>query len=105
VTRTPAQRWWMPSIGARLSITLGSRFSVAASKSRYWVPIWPHTGIARLIARMNALLNERLYDRAYVERYTTGNRVSSSIRHGTPPQRIGNIITHFNRMPRMAEFQ
>jgi thiosulfate reductase/polysulfide reductase chain A len=53
-------------------ITVDPRFSVAASKSRYWLPIKPGTDIALLLAWMNVLINEDLYDRDYVERYTTG---------------------------------
>jgi thiosulfate reductase/polysulfide reductase chain A len=53
-------------------ITVDPRFSVAASKSRYWLPIRPGTDIALLLAWMNVLINEGRYDREYVERYTQG---------------------------------
>ena len=48
-------------------ITVDPRFSVAAGKSRYWLPIRPGTDIALLLAWMNVLINEGLYDRDYVE--------------------------------------
>jgi thiosulfate reductase/polysulfide reductase chain A len=57
--------------GATL-ITVDPRFSVAAGKSRYWLPIRPGTDVALLLAWMNVLINEGLYDRDYVARYTTG---------------------------------
>ena len=57
--------------GATL-ITVDPRFSVAASKSRHWLPIKPGTDIALLLAWMNVLINEGLYDRDYVARYCSG---------------------------------
>jgi len=53
-------------------ITVDPRFSVAAGKSRYWLPIRPGTDIALLLAWMNVLINEDLYDKDYVARYATG---------------------------------
>ncbi|MEA3412936.1 MAG: molybdopterin-dependent oxidoreductase [Pseudomonadota bacterium] len=53
-------------------ITVDPRFSVAAGKSRYWLPIKPGTDIALLLAWMNVLINEGLYDKDYVERHTIG---------------------------------
>jgi thiosulfate reductase/polysulfide reductase chain A len=53
-------------------ITVDPRFSVAAGKSDYWLPIRPGTDLALLLAWMNVLINEGLYDREYVARYTTG---------------------------------
>ena len=63
-------------------ITVDPRFSVAASKSRYWLPIQPGTDIALLLAWMNVLINEGLYDRAYVRRHTTG--FDQLVRHVQP---------------------
>ena len=57
--------------GATL-ITVDPRFSVAASKSKHWLPIKPGTDIALLLAWMNVLINEGLYDRDYVARYCNG---------------------------------
>ena len=53
-------------------ITVDPRFSVAASKSQYWLPIRPGTDIALLLAWMNVLINEELYDREYIQNYATG---------------------------------
>ncbi len=57
--------------GASL-ITVDPRFSVAAGKSKYWLPIQAGTDLALLLAWMNVLINEGLYDRDYVARHTTG---------------------------------
>jgi thiosulfate reductase/polysulfide reductase chain A len=57
--------------GATL-ITVDPRFSVAASKSKHWLPIKPGTDMALLLAWMNVLINEALYDRDYVARYCSG---------------------------------
>ncbi|MDJ0833474.1 MAG: molybdopterin-dependent oxidoreductase [Gammaproteobacteria bacterium] len=53
-------------------ITVDPRFSVAASKSKHWLPIKPGTDMALLLAWINVLINEGLYDRDYVARYTQG---------------------------------
>jgi thiosulfate reductase/polysulfide reductase chain A len=53
-------------------ITVDPRFSVAASKSKHWLPIRPGTDIALLLAWMNVLINEGLYDKDYINRYATG---------------------------------
>ena len=57
--------------GAAL-IVVDPRFSVAASKARYWLPIKPGTDTALLLAWMNVIIEEKLYDTDYVEKYTTG---------------------------------
>ena len=64
---------WVQALdkGATL-ITVDPRFSVAASKSDYWLPIKPGTDIALLLAWMNVLINEDLYDHDYVARYCSG---------------------------------
>ncbi len=53
-------------------ITVDPRFSVVASKSRYWLPIKPGTDLALLLAWMHVLIDEELYDRDYIQRYATG---------------------------------
>ncbi len=53
-------------------ITVDPRFSVAAGKSKYWLPIRPGTDIALLLAWMHVIINEGRYDKDYVERYTVG---------------------------------
>ncbi|HEX9306974.1 MAG TPA: molybdopterin-dependent oxidoreductase [Anaeromyxobacter sp.] len=53
-------------------VVVDPRFSVAAGKARYWLPIKPGTDLALLLAWMNVLVEEKLYDAEYVARYTEG---------------------------------
>lgn len=53
-------------------ITVDPRFSVAAGKSKYWLPIRPGTDIALLLAWINVILGERLYDHDFVANNTIG---------------------------------
>jgi thiosulfate reductase/polysulfide reductase chain A len=66
-------------------ITVDPRFSVPASKSKYWLPIKPGTDMALLLAWMNVLITEELYDKDYVERYTVGfDQLARHVRDYTP---------------------
>lgn len=47
-------------------ITVDPRFSIIASKSKYWLPIKPGTDTALLLAWANVLITEELYDKAFV---------------------------------------
>ena len=53
-------------------VVVDPRFSTAAGKARYWLPIKPGTDIALLLAWMNVIITEKIYDRDYVEQYTEG---------------------------------
>jgi len=53
-------------------IVVDPRFSVAASKARYYLPIKPGTDIALLLAWMNVIVNEKLYDKEYIDKYGFG---------------------------------
>ena len=53
-------------------IAVDPRFSTAAGKAKYWLPIRPGTDLALLLAWMHVIVNEELYDRAYVEAHATG---------------------------------
>jgi thiosulfate reductase/polysulfide reductase chain A len=53
-------------------ITVDPRFSTAASKSKYWLPIKPATDMALLLAWIHVLIYEEWYDKDYVQRYTFG---------------------------------
>lgn len=57
--------------GAQL-VVVDPRFSVAASKARYWLPIKPGTDIALLLAWMHVIIGEQRYDADYVARHATG---------------------------------
>jgi thiosulfate reductase/polysulfide reductase chain A len=66
-------------------ITVDPRFSVPASKSKYWLPIKPGTDMALLLAWMNVIIAEQLYDKDYVERYTLGfDQLARHVRDYTP---------------------
>src|SRR3989339_600291 len=53
-------------------IVVDPRFSVAASKAKYYLPIKPGTDIALLLAWMNVIVSEKLYDVDYVSKYGFG---------------------------------
>ena len=53
-------------------ITVDPRFSTAASKSKYWLPIKPATDIALLLAWIHEIIYNDWYDRKYVEKYCYG---------------------------------
>jgi thiosulfate reductase/polysulfide reductase chain A len=53
-------------------ITVDPRFSTAASKSKFWLPIKPSTDLALLLAWINVIINDELYDKDFVEKYTYG---------------------------------
>jgi len=53
-------------------IVVDPRFSVAASKARYWLPIKPGADLALLLAWMHVIIGEGLYDRDYLTRYAMG---------------------------------
>jgi len=59
------------SRGAQV-VAVDPRFSTAAGKARYWLPIKPGTDIALLLAWMHVIVKEGLYDRDYVEKHATG---------------------------------
>jgi thiosulfate reductase/polysulfide reductase chain A len=66
-------------------ITVDPRFSVPASKSKFWLPIKPGTDMALLLAWMNVLVTEELYDKDFVERYTMGfDQLARHVRDYTP---------------------
>jgi thiosulfate reductase/polysulfide reductase chain A len=57
--------------GAKL-IVVDPRFSTAASKANWWLPIKPGTDTALLLAWMNVIINEKLYDADYLDKYADG---------------------------------
>ncbi len=71
-------------------ITVDPRFSTAASKSRYWLPIKPSTDMALLLAWIHVLVYEELYDREYVEKYTFGlDQLKKHVEKMTPEWAYG----------------
>ena len=70
--------------GAKL-IVVDPRFSDAASKADYWLPIKPGTDIALLLAWMHVLIYEGLYDEDYIKNYAIGFReLKEHLKNFTP---------------------
>jgi thiosulfate reductase/polysulfide reductase chain A len=57
--------------GAEL-VVVDPRFSTAAGKARYWLPIKPGTDIALLLAWIHVIITEKRYDAAYIEQHALG---------------------------------
>jgi len=53
-------------------VVVDPRFSVAASKANYWLPIKAGTDLALILAWMHVIVSEGLYDKDYVKKYTFG---------------------------------
>jgi thiosulfate reductase/polysulfide reductase chain A len=71
-------------------ITVDPRFSIAASKSKYWLPIKPATDLALLLAWIHVLIYEESYDKEYVEKYTYGfEQLKEHVRTMTPEWAYG----------------
>jgi thiosulfate reductase/polysulfide reductase chain A len=70
--------------GAKL-IVVDPRFSTAASKADWWLPIRPGTDIALLLAWMNVLISEGIYDKDYIAKYAVGfPELEAHVREFTP---------------------
>jgi thiosulfate reductase / polysulfide reductase chain A len=66
-------------------IVVDPRFSVAASKAKYYLPIKPGTDIALLLAWMSVIVNEKLYDADYIAKYGTGfDQFAAEVSQYTP---------------------
>ena len=66
-------------------VVVDPRFSVAASKARYWLPVKPGTDTALLLAWMNVIITEDRYDKEYVEQHTNGfERLAEHVADKTP---------------------
>ena len=71
-------------------ITVDPRYSTAASKSKYWLPIKPATDLALLLAWMHVIIEEGLYDKEYVEKYTFGfDYLKDHVKNKTPEWAYG----------------
>ncbi|MFN9031800.1 MAG: molybdopterin-dependent oxidoreductase [Betaproteobacteria bacterium] len=68
-------------------IVADPRFSVAASKARFYLPVKPGTDIALLLAWMNVIVREGLHDREYVGEHGHGfDKFAAAIADKTPEQ-------------------
>ena len=71
-------------------ITVDPRFSTAAGKSKYWLPIKPATDIALLLAWINEIIEKDLYDKKYVEKYCSGlDKLKEHVKTFTPEWAYG----------------
>jgi len=70
--------------GAKL-IVVDPRFSVAAAKADYWLPLKPGTDTALLLAWMHVLIYENLYDKKYIRDYAIGfDQLKKHVKNFTP---------------------
>ncbi|MBI5403866.1 MAG: molybdopterin-dependent oxidoreductase [Ignavibacteriae bacterium] len=66
-------------------IVVDPRFSVAAGKAKYYLPIKPGTDIALLLAWMKVIVDENLFDKDYVDKYGFGfEQFKAEIQQYTP---------------------
>jgi len=71
-------------------ITVDPRFSTAAGKSKYWLPIKPATDIALLLAWIHEIIYNEYYDKKYVEKYCTGfDKLREHVKDFTPEWAYG----------------
>jgi thiosulfate reductase/polysulfide reductase chain A len=76
-------------------ITVDPRFSTAASKSKFWLPIKPSTDIALLLTWIHEIIYNNYYDKAYVEKYCAGfDQLKEYVKDFTPEWAYG--ITTLN---------
>lgn len=53
-------------------VVVDPRFSTAAGKAKYWLPIKPGTDTALLLAWLHVIVTEKLYDADYLAQYAVG---------------------------------
>jgi len=71
-------------------ITVDPRFSTAASKSKFWLPIKPSTDMALLFSWIHVIINEEWYDKKFVEKYTFGfDELKEHVKSFTPEWAYG----------------
>lgn len=76
-------------------ITVDPRYSTAASKSEFWLPIKPATDLALLLAWIHVIIEENLYDQAYVDKYTYGfEQLKNHVKGFTPEWAYGITTIH-----------
>jgi len=66
-------------------VVVDPRYSVAAGKAKYWLPIKPGTDIALLLAWMNVIIEEKRFDAEYIEKYAEGfDKLVEHVKDKTP---------------------
>ena len=72
------------SRGAKL-VVVDPRFSTAAAKADWWLPIRPGADIALLLAWIHVLVEEGLYDKDYIAKYALGfSELAAYVREFSP---------------------
>ncbi len=72
------------SRGAQL-VVVDPRFSTAAGKAKYWLPIKPGTDLALLLAWMHVIISEKLYDADYLQQHAIGfDQLKAHVADKTP---------------------
>jgi thiosulfate reductase/polysulfide reductase chain A len=71
-------------------ITVDPRFSTAASKSKFWLPIKPATDIALLLSWINVIIANEWYDKEFVELNCEGfDQLKQHVESFTPEWAFG----------------
>lgn len=71
-------------------ITVDPRFSTAAGKSKYWLPIKPATDNALLLAWIHEIIYNDYYDKKYVDKYCSGfDELKAHVERFTPEWAYG----------------
>ncbi|MDA3844155.1 MAG: molybdopterin-dependent oxidoreductase [Candidatus Kapabacteria bacterium] len=66
-------------------IVVDPRFSVAAGKAKYYLPIKPGTDLALLLSWMNVMISEGIYDKKFVEDFGFGfEQLAEEVKKYTP---------------------
>ncbi|MFZ0282509.1 MAG: molybdopterin-dependent oxidoreductase, partial [Bacteroidales bacterium] len=71
-------------------ITVDPRFSTAAGKSKFWLPIKPATDLALLLSWMHEIIYNDYYDKKYVDKYCSGfEQLKEHVKDYTPEWAYG----------------
>jgi thiosulfate reductase / polysulfide reductase chain A len=71
-------------------ITVDPRFSTAAGKSKFWLPVKPATDMALLLAWIHEIIYNEYWDKKYVEKYCSGfDKLKAHVRDFTPEWAYG----------------
>ncbi len=71
-------------------ISVDPRFSTAAGKSKYWLPIKPATDLALLLTWIHEIIYNEYFDKEYINRYCTGfDQLKQHVREFTPEWAYG----------------
>jgi anaerobic selenocysteine-containing dehydrogenase len=92
--------------GAKLA-TMDPRLSNTASMSDYWMPTYPGTEAAVLLAMVRIILKEGLYNRDYLEHWVNWQEYMGAVKSGQPATFEGFIESmieeYADYTPEMAE--